>query len=243
MKIIKLDAIDSTNTFLKELCQHKSVEDFTVVIAKNQTKGRGQMNAVWKSEAGKNLMFSVLVKFDFLQVQNQFYISKAVSLAVYEVLSTELSSNISIKWPNDIMAGDKKICGILIENSVKKTTIYQSIVGIGLNVNQESYINLPNATSMKMILGNNFDLDMVLEKILLSIKKNIIFLNKGKFDKIDELYLKKLYKINKPTMFKNSMGTIFMGKIIGVSTEGHLKIELENEQVKTFNLKEISFKF
>lgn len=243
MKIIKLDAIDSTNTFLKELCQHKSVEDFTVVIAKNQTKGRGQMNAVWKSEAGKNLMFSVLVKFDSLQVENQFYISKAVSLAVYEVLSSVLSPQIYIKWPNDILAENKKIAGILIENSVKKTKVYQSIVGIGLNVNQDSFENLPFATSMKMISNTTFNLDELLDKLLQSIQKNIHLLNSNSFDEIAKKYISNLYKINKPTMFKNHLGNLFMGKIVGVSNAGKLKLLLENESVEEFGLKEISFNF
>lgn len=242
MKIIKLDAIDSTNTFLREMSYNNQVENFTIVIAENQVNGRGQMNAVWKSENGKNLTFSILLKLDQVTITNQFYISKVVSLAIYDVLSTFLTVKINIKWPNDILAEGRKICGILIENSVKKTMIHQSIVGIGLNVNQEVFKNLPNATSMKLISKENYDLDFVLENFVDSIKKYISILDKNDFQEIDKLYLNRLYKIGIPSMFKNMLNnTVFMGKILGVSNQGQLNIELEDETVSQFNLKEIEF--
>ena len=128
MNIIKLDAIDSTNTFLKEMCQENEVEDFTVVITNNQTNGRGQIASVWETDVNSNLTFSILTKFYKLNVVNQFWISKAISLAVSDSLSAFLSVKISVKWPNDILAEQQKICGILIENSVKKSKINYPIV-------------------------------------------------------------------------------------------------------------------
>jgi len=241
MKIIKLDAIDSTNTFLKELCQENDVDDFTVVITDNQTEGRGQMSSVWKSDSGKNLTFSILVKFKELGVNNQFYISKVISLAISEVLSTILPTKISIKWPNDILSEQQKICGILIENSVKKSKIKHSIVGIGLNVNQTVFQSLPNATSMKLISNSDFNLDELLEALVNSIRKHVVLLNAKKNEQIDSLYLKRLYKMNIPTMFRDAKKTVFMGKIIGVSEIGRLQVELENETISEFNLKEIQF--
>lgn len=242
MKIIKLDAIDSTNTFLREMSYNNQVENFTIVIAENQVNGRGQMNTVWESENGNSLTFSILLKLDQLTIANQFYISKVVSLAIYDVLSTLLTVKINIKWPNDILAEGKKICGILIENSVKKTMIHQSIVGIGLNVNQEMFKNLPNATSMKLISNEDYDLDFILEKLVSSIKKYISILEKKEFQEIDKLYLNRLYKIGIPSMFKNMLtNTVFMGKILGVSNQGQLNVELEDETVSQFNLKEIEF--
>lgn len=242
MKIIKLDAIGSTNTFLKELCHKNEVENFTVVITDNQTNGRGQMQSVWESERGKNLMFSVLIRFSGLRLEQQFYISKAISLAIYDCLQMFLDVKINIKWPNDILAEQSKICGVLIENSVKKATIHQSIVGIGLNVNQEEFINLPNATSMKLISGIDYDLNSLLEQIVSSIKKYISILSNQEFVLIDNLYLERLYKMNVPTMFKNHLtNKIFMGKIVGVSDQGQLKVELEDETISQFNLKEIEF--
>jgi BirA family biotin operon repressor/biotin-[acetyl-CoA-carboxylase] ligase len=241
MKIIKLDAIDSTNTFLKELCKENDVENYTVVITHNQTKGRGQMATAWNSEENNNLTFSILTKFNALDVSKQFWISKAISLALCDTLSTFLSAKINIKWPNDILAEEHKICGILIENSVKKSKIKHSIVGIGLNVNQMVFQNLPNATSMKLISGKFFNLDEVLEAVVDNIKKYVGYLNENNFKQIDDLYFKQLYKMNVPTMFQDINETIFMGKILGTTVEGKLQVELEDETIKEFLLKEIQF--
>ena len=240
MHIVKVDATESTNTFLKEMCHQNSLENFTIVITDEQTKGRGQMHASWQSKKGKNLTFSVLIRFGDLKIDQQFYISKVISLAIYDVLSDLLPTKISIKWPNDILSAHQKICGVLIENSVKKSRINHSIVGIGLNVNQIEFENLPNATSMKLISNANFDLGVVLQKIIISIQKYTSILNAKDFDLIDSLYLNHLYKFNKPSMFKSLSGN-FLGKIVGVSLQGKLQVELEDETIEEFDLKEIEF--
>lgn len=240
MHIVKVDATESTNTFLKEMCRKKHLENFTVVITDEQTKGRGQMHASWQSEKGKNLTFSVLIRFLNLKIDRQFYISKIISLSVYEVLSDLLPTRISVKWPNDILSAHQKLCGVLIENSVKKTQVNYSIVGIGLNVNQQEFKNLPKATSMNLVANTTFDLDDVLLKLIESIKKHVAILDSDNYQLIDSLYLNQLYKFNKPSMYKDSTGS-FMGKIVGVSLQGKLQIELDNETVEEFDLKEIQF--
>ena len=240
MHIVKVDATESTNTFLKEMCQQNTIENFTVVISNEQTKGRGQMHTSWQSEKGKNLTFSMLIRFDDLEIDQQFYISKIISLSLYEVLSDLLPTKISVKWPNDILSAHQKICGVLIENSVKKAQINYSIIGIGLNVNQLEFENLPNATSMKLISNTPFDLEVVLQKLVASIKKHVALLVSKNYASIDTLYLKQLYKFNKPSIFKDDSRK-FMGKIVGVSLQGKLQVELENETVKEFGLKEIEF--
>jgi BirA family biotin operon repressor/biotin-[acetyl-CoA-carboxylase] ligase len=242
MKIIKLNAIESTNTFLKEMCHKNEVENFTVVYSENQLKGRGQMNSKWDSESGKNLTFSVLVKYSSLEISKQFYISKVISLAMYKVINSLAKVPVTIKWPNDILTASKKVCGILIENSVKRSEIQHSIVGIGLNVNQELFVNLPNATSLKMVSHQEYDLDLLLKKLIDSIKLNFKFIDENKFDSIDEQYLKCLHKYEKPSMFRDVLkDKQFLGKIVGVSEDGKLNVELENEKIKVFNLKEIEF--
>ena len=139
MNIIKLNAIDSTNSYLKNNAIKNNFESFTVVVAEKQTDGRGQLGTVWESDQGKNLTFSVLIKFLDFKITQQFYLSMAVSLGVLRVLKSQFIYNFHIKWPNDILAENNKVAGILIENSIVGSFIKNSVIGIGLNVNQTNF--------------------------------------------------------------------------------------------------------
>ena len=149
MYIIKLNAIDSTNSYLKKLALEKPLAPFTVVWTTNQTNGRGQMGSNWVSEEGKNLTFSVLVKDVVENIEGIFDLNVCVAVTLIEVLENYNLSNLAIKWPNDILADKKKIAGVLIENSIKSSGEIVSIVGIGINVNQENFSDLPQASSLK----------------------------------------------------------------------------------------------
>ncbi len=242
MNIIKLNAIDSTNSYLKKCIVEKDLESYTVVLAEHQTKGRGQMGAVWESERGKNLTFSILVKFLNFEVHQQFYLSMAVALAVLRTVNTYLNTSIFVKWPNDILADKDKLAGILIENMLTGNQIKQAVIGIGLNVNQEKFSeNVKNVTSLKKLTNLNFDKDKLLGEIVESLKYYINYIECKDFMRLKKLYLKKLYRFEIPTMFEDKSGYIFLGKIITVSEDGHLVIELENETTRKFNLKEIKF--
>lgn len=243
MKIIKLDAIDSTNSFLKDLSVKSKVDDFTVVVTSSQTLGRGQMNTKWESEAGKNLTFSVFIKLEKLHIEAQTYLNFAIAVSLFEALSKYELPKLAVKWPNDILSDRKKICGILIENSLKGFYIESSVVGIGVNVNQDYFTEaLPNAVSIKNIINEELDLDTVLKSIIENLKKNIVLLKEKKFSLLEEKYLQVLYKKNVPSMFKNTQNVIFMGKIIGVNTSnGKLQIAFEDETISEFDLKEVSF--
>ena len=151
MNIIKLDAIDSTNNYLKKIILNEGINDYTVVTAKFQTQGKGQLGTEWESEHSKNLICSVYKKNINIKVQDQFVISALVSLALIKTLRKVNLSNMHIKWPNDIMSDNKKICGILIENIVKQNYIKDTVIGIGLNVNQTIFYNLPNASSETLV--------------------------------------------------------------------------------------------
>ena len=242
MKIIKFDTITSTNSFLKELTSNSVAEDFTVVVTKNQTSGRGQMNTKWSSEDGKNLIFSVFVRFSDLLIVHQKYLSYAISVGVYEAIKNYKLPKLQVKWPNDILSENDKIGGILIENSLQRKRIQSSIIGIGLNINQEKFPeDIPNAASIKMKTGASLDLDEVLNLVLQHLKMNIDLLKAGKLTLLEEKYLSVLYKKNIPSLFKTAQNDFFMGKIIGVSSNGKLQIELVDETIKEFGLKEVSF--
>lgn len=238
MKLIKLDAIDSTNDFLKALVAQDELNNFTVVTAENQTKGKGQMGARWVSESGKNLIMSVLVK-DFLQDNEQmFNMNIVVSLAVIETLKTFDIPDLSIKWPNDIMSYNKKIGGILIENTIKSDGRIVSVVGLGVNINQTNFEHLPNASSLAVISGNSFDKDLFPELIVGKIQQIIASWERNSTDFWDK-YFNSLFKKGVPVPFKNTKNQNFMGIIQGVSSIGKLQVLLENDLVSEFDIKEI----
>jgi len=241
LKIIKLNAIESTSTFLKELSQNSTLENYTVVVANEQTNGRGQQANSWVSEPKKNLTMSVFIQGLNLKMTHQKYLNFAISLAIFDLLSSKQISKLSIKWPNDIMSANKKICGILIENTIRSTEIYTSIVGIGLNVNQVNFPDyLEKASSLKKITRIQYNLDQLLLELLTQIKVRINLLKAKKYDVLERDYLEALYKKNIPTMFKDGQDALFMGIIVGISKTGNLQVELEDETVKEFGLKEIS---
>jgi BirA family biotin operon repressor/biotin-[acetyl-CoA-carboxylase] ligase len=238
MKLIKLDAIDSTNDFLKTLSSHEELDNFTVVTAENQTKGKGQMGSKWVSESGKNLIMSVLVK-DFLYDNEQvFNISIIVSLAVIKTLKELDIPDLSIKWPNDIMSYNKKIGGILIENTIKSDGRIVSVVGLGLNVNQINFELLPNASSMAVISGKSFDKNILPELIVGKIKQKIESW-KTKSTDFWKKYYNTLFRKGVPMPFKNLQNQNFMGIIQGVSSVGKLQVLLEDDSVSEFDIKEI----
>lgn len=239
MHIIKLDATDSTNLYLKNLMLSDSLEDLTVVVTREQRKGRGQIGASWQSTKGKNLTFSLLKKLDAFFIQNQFYLNMAVSLAIYDTLKAYHLPELKIKWPNDILSGAEKICGILIENVTKGQRIRASIIGIGLNVNETDFPNLFNATSLKLLLGRNLNLDELLEGLLERLEYYFNRLESGEMNPLKESYLKVLFRINEASRFKTANNEEVIGTITGVSNNGRLQVFLENDRVQEFDLKEV----
>ena len=240
MNIIKLDAIDSTNNYLKKIILNEGINDYTVVTAKFQTQGKGQLGTEWESEYSKNLICSVYKKNINIKVQDQFVISALVSLALIKTLRKVNLSNMHIKWPNDIMSDNKKICGILIENIVKENYIKDTVIGIGLNVNQTIFNNLPNAASIKNLIGTTCSIDEILKDLVKNIKYYFNELDKSSINSIFKKYEDALFRINKPSTFKNSKGEVFSGYIKGVSRSGKLNVMLEDNLVESYDLKEIS---
>ncbi len=238
MKLIKLDAIDSTNEFLKGLSNNQYVENFTVVTAENQTKGKGQMGFMWVSDPGKNLIMSVLVKVFLMDSNCIFDINIAVSVSVIQALETLNIPELSIKWPNDIMSYNKKIGGILIENSIKSNGTINSIVGLGLNVNQTNFDHLPKASSLAVICNTVFDKEKILLKIIQKLEQNINSWNQNK-DSMWADYTENLFKKGVPMPFSDANQQNFMGIIKGVSSIGKLQIFLEDDAVSEFDIKEI----
>ncbi len=239
MRIIKVDAIDSTNSFLKDLNKTQKLDHPVCVQAQKQLAGKGQMGTVWQSEPGKNLTCSVFMKVSHVELSDQFYISMIVSLAVYDTLNWFVVPRLSIKWPNDILSDKKKTCGILIENVVKNGSLVGAIIGIGVNINQTKFNELPMAGSLKQILGKNVDVEEVLYKLLEKLEERFLTLLPSKYQSIKEEYESMIFRRNKPSTFLNVEGQSFVGIIRGVTTEGKLQVLLEDDIIQDFGLKEI----
>jgi BirA family biotin operon repressor/biotin-[acetyl-CoA-carboxylase] ligase len=238
MKLIKLNAIDSTNEFLKGLSNKEDLENFTVVTAENQTKGKGQMGAVWNSEVGKNLIMSVLVK-DFLSEINEiFNLNIAVATAVITALKKQNIPNLSIKWPNDILSANKKIGGILIENSIKSDGTILSIVGLGLNVNQTNFEGLPKASSLAVVMEHELNKEELLSAIVTQLEANVEE-SKQNPTSLRQQFVDLLFKKGEPMPFTNQKEEKFMGIIHGISPVGRLQVLLEDDSVAEFDIKEI----
>jgi BirA family transcriptional regulator, biotin operon repressor / biotin---[acetyl-CoA-carboxylase] ligase len=241
MFIIKLDAIGSTNSFLKEYIKEHHPDNFTTVVAELQTQGRGQMGTNWESQKGKNLTFSVFIKKYIINPQNIFDLNCVITTSILYVLKKHKIPDLSIKWPNDILSANKKIVGILIENSIKANAQIESIIGIGINVNQKNFDQIPNASSIYNILGHEIDKDELLTEILEVLKTNFDNYAINGANYYWSLFHDNLYKKNIPSIFFNhNTQTEFVGTIKKVTSNGLLEIELADKSINHFGIKEIS---
>lgn len=241
MNIIKIDTIDSTNTFLKQWSKTTPLADNTLVWTPCQTAGRGQQQAKWLSEPYKNLTFSVFKRFENFLSRNHFVLNMLVSLSIFRCLTKLHIPDLALKWPNDIVSSKQKICGILIENTLKQETISTSVIGVGINVNQLNFSELNNASSLKRITGIHFDIQEILHLVSCEIENAFSDIQELNHDTLYALYHSHLYRKDKPSTFEDYLGQRFMGFIRGVNRQGELCIELEDAIIKTFQPKEIRF--
>ena len=241
MKMIKLDAIDSTNSYLKKLLLKENINDFTVVVSKHQTNGRGRNGNLWANKPSLNLAFSVYKRFTNFSVNEKFMLNIVSSVSVYEVLKKYKLNNLTIKWPNDIMTENKKIAGILIENSVRGNKINHSVIGIGININQSQFLDLPNATSIFLESGNKHSVDKIAVELKDAIEKNFTNFKKRETELI-EFYNNVLFKRNIIADFTTVDAKKIQGTIIGVNKEGTLSLKQKNHKVFEFSENQIKMK-
>lgn len=234
-----LHETESTNSFLHEQLMSEKLPEGSVVTADYQTKGRGQRGSSWQSEAGKNLLMSIVIYPDFLKASEAFVLSKCIALATYDLLA-DYSNQVQIKWPNDILIEGKKVAGILIENILRGADIYATIAGIGINFNQQMFEGgLNSATSVFINSGVKADTQINAVKLHENIEVYYQMLQQKKIEEIDRLYLTHLYKLNETALFNDANGP-FQGKIKGLSPMGLLIVERENGEKHLYDVKEIS---
>ena len=236
-----LKEVDSTNNYIKKLLSNSTpLVNGTVIMAENQFAGRGQQQNKWFTEQGKNLTFSIYLKPEFLPLTDQFGLTMTVSLGVYEALYPLLGEGLKIKWPNDIYYHERKLGGILIENMVQGSEIKSTIVGIGLNINQEIFPDyLPNAVSIKQILRQDYDLKTILAHICNKIEIQYLQLKTEHINIVRKQYLERLYWKDEPRVFKTTTG-LLQASIKTVRENGLLVVNNNGEDLE-FSFKEIEF--
>jgi BirA family biotin operon repressor/biotin-[acetyl-CoA-carboxylase] ligase len=238
--IITLGETDSTNNYATRLVKAGSCPEGQVIVADLQLQGRGQINNTWESENGKNLLLSIVLYPNFLPIQFQFQISKVVTLGIFETL-IKYTDGVSVKWPNDIYIGPKKVAGVLIENSIMGSRIDTTIVGIGLNVNQlEFKSNALNPISLAQIVQYDIDKSVILKELIENIDRWYLLLCDGQLGIIDKTYLSVLYRLGKKANYTDKDGD-FEGTIIDINPIGQLVVRKEDNVTREYHFKEIEF--
>ncbi len=241
--IIFLPRVNSTNSYAIEMLKNVNLAEGTVVHTAEQTNGKGQRGSVWNTEKTSNLTASLVIKPTFLNLKNQHYLYQISALACYDVLAELLDTSqfdIKIKWPNDILVNKQKVAGILIENHVTNSKLSWSVVGIGLNVNQTIFDEGFNASSLKLALGKEVDIDNVLQLLCKHFEKYYLQLKNNKFDQIKAEYLKHFFRLNNWMDFEIE-GIVKTMYIAGVSDEGMLWLKDKNDRPYYMDVKQLKW--
>ena len=243
LRIIHLDTVDSTNNYLMTY-KPETDDKITVVIADEQTAGRGQGMNHWESEPGKNLTFSILIHPTMVPLTRQFLLSEMEALAMYDVLGDILGKeDVKMKWPNDIYWKDRKISGTLIETKVGGSHVKDCIFGTGIDVNQQVFhSDAPNPVSMYQILGHDTDLKTLLDKLLEAFKKYYAALENGEYAAISELYHAGLYRAHGFHRYLDvKEQKEFEAAIVEVEDSGRLILRDREGEISSYYFKEIAF--
>ena len=241
----------STSTLLRE--QYSDALPHLYTIRTDfQIAGRGQAGNSWESEAGKNLLFSALLRYEGIHAAKQWRLSMLVAVALWDTLAKYLpQEQLTIKWPNDIYFGDKKLVGILIENSLSGQYVGYSIAGIGVNVNQTQWLSsAPNPISMKEITGEKYDVEVLMNEWICSMKSWELRTT----EEIKVAYMQHLYRsegwheymerevnITPTSIAQKGVENAFLAQFIGITEQGELMLRLQNNEEKKYHFKQIRF--
>lgn len=238
-----VDQVDSTNLEAMRLIREVAVTIPAVIVAGEQLSGRGHGNSSWESEAKKNLCLSLIIKPEFIKASEQFLLTKITSLAVMKLVSKYIpAESIRIKWPNDLYAGDKKMAGMLIQNVVKGHLLDHCIIGVGLNVNQQTFVSdAPNPVSIIHYHAEELNLESLLDEFLhiFSYYYDAAH-SKMMQQRLHDAYLKALYRYNEWSDFEKE-GSVFRGLITDVDPFGQLLVQLKDGSQRKYGFKEITF--
>ena len=232
--------LPSTNAHTFDLMKKSKLPEGTILYTNYQSAGKGYSGNKWESEDSKNLLISIILYPSFIKPEDQFLISMVISLGVCDFLMRFIPE-CSIKWPNDIWVNNDKIAGLLLESSLTGNQIESTVAGIGLNINQQSFLsNAPNPVSLNQLTGVNYDLPSSLEKLASDLDKRYKQLIGGNYGQIKKEYVSKLYRLNRWHEFRDKNG-LYRGRVLTVGDYGRLIIERQNGEISEYSFKETEF--
>lgn len=238
-QMLEMDSIDSTNNFLR---RYDAPMERRVVLAtaEFQTAGRGSGTNCWESERGRNLLLSLLLRPTWVDATEMYGLSEIAALAVREALE-EYAEGFSVKWPNDIYFGDRKIAGLLIENVLEGHKVGRCVVGVGLNVNQQTFLSdAPNPVSLSQILGREEERRFVLEKVTSHFIHRYDQLQQEGRAEIHADYLSCLYRKGEEHSYSDSKG-LFLATLQDVELSGHLILQDREGKMRRYAFKEVQY--
>jgi len=236
--VFKLDAVNSTNTYAQELLKNQKIDEGLVVWAVDQMQGRGQMGTNWHSTSGDSLTFSVILTPRFLPVHSQFLLNMAISCAVQDYAFSRGITDAMIKWPNDLYIGSKKAGGILIENVIAGNKLQSSVIGIGINLRQQQFADLPHATSFYIQTGRTYEAEDEFHALLRFLDIWYLRLRRKDYEGIRNEYRERLYGRDEWLRYR-AADEIFTARVNGVTANGLLELLKEDGSLVEFRLKEV----
>jgi BirA family biotin operon repressor/biotin-[acetyl-CoA-carboxylase] ligase len=234
--------IPSTNSYAMDVLSKTSPPEGTCIFADYQSAGRGQIGRYWHSEAGKNILISYIFYPEFLDLSHQFYLNIVSGLALLESVKP-IYPEVTLKWPNDLYAGDRKLAGILVQNVLRGQHIRATVIGFGLNVNQLHFPNeIPNPVSLAQITGSFIDMQTFRRQLSKKLEQYYLALKTGGYHELKGLYESSLYRKNEEALFTDVNDVTFAGTITGVDEPGRLQIIHTNTgQLVSYNFREIRY--
>jgi BirA family biotin operon repressor/biotin-[acetyl-CoA-carboxylase] ligase len=238
-----LDQTPSTQLYLQDLCAKTEPIDGTAILSYHQTAGKGQGLNIWHSTPGRNIALSILLRPDFLTLQNQYLLNMAIALAVRDLIADLTRQEVRIKWPNDILVNGRKIAGILINNTLQGHRWKNAVIGIGINVNEAAFpVKLPHATSLSLVMQHEFELDAVVSLLFEKLEQRYLSLKGKAFTQVLNEFNQSLFRINEEIIISDH-DTIYSATLIGVGIDGRIITSTPAGVNRAFRHKEVAIDF